>query len=120
MKATLTIQGSLTDLNTYIDAERSNRYNGAKIKKENTELCLWQIKGKLERIDKQVEVICTWYTKDLKKDPDNVAFAKKFILDAIVKAGILKNDGRKQIKGFRDRFEVDKRERVEIELWEII
>lgn len=118
--AILTIQGSLTDLNTYINAERSNRHAGAKIKKNNTELCLWQIKGKIKPILKPVVISCTWYTANEKKDPDNVAFAKKFILDAIVKAGILKNDGRKQIKGFEDNFEVDKNERVEVELWEVV
>ena len=116
----LTIKGELTDLNTYINAERTNRYMAAKIKKDNTELCLWQIKGlkhKLERVD----VIFTWYTKDEMKDPDNTAFAKKFILDAIVKAEILKNDGRKQINSLHDYFEVDKNEpRVEVELKIII
>lgn len=118
--ATLTIIGELTDLNAYINAERSNRHAGAKIKKHDTELCLWQMKGKFKPILKPVVVVCTWYTKDERKDPDNVAFSKKFLLDAIVKAGILKNDGRKQIKGFEDKFEVDKNERVEVELWELV
>ena len=33
----LTIPGELVDLNTYINAERSNRYAGAKIKQEMTD-----------------------------------------------------------------------------------
>lgn len=36
-----------------------------------------------------------------------MAFAKKFILDALVKAGILAGDGRKNVVGFSDEFHVD-------------
>ena len=113
----LTILGELSDLNTYINVERANKFLGARMKQRNTDLCLWQIKKDLKVIDYPVDVICTWYTKDLMKDPDNTAFAKKFILDAIVKAGILKNDGRKQINSLHDYFEVDKQDpRCEVEL----
>jgi len=37
----LVIPGELTDLNTYINAERSNRYAGAKIKREMTDYVAW-------------------------------------------------------------------------------
>ena len=115
----LVITGELADLNNYIDAERKNRFIAAKIKKKMTEICLYNVLG-AKKIDKKVHITFTWYCKNQKKDPDNISFAKKFILDGMVEAGVLKNDGWKQIKGFEDRFEVDnKTPRVEIELKEV-
>ena len=56
-----------------------------------------------------------WYEKNRKRDPDNICFAKKFILDAMVKNHVLPNDSQKYIKGFRDLFYIDKdNPRIEI------
>ena len=104
----IVILGELTDLNTYVNAERRNRFLGAKIKKENTENVMWQVAGSGKVTEYPVYVNFHWYTKDLKKDPDNVSFAKKFILDGLVAKGILQNDTRKLIAGFSDSFYVDK------------
>jgi hypothetical protein len=114
-----TIPGELTDLNTYINAERGNKFQAAKIKKRNTELVCLLTKN-LQTVEAKVKIIFTWITKDEKKDPDNIAFAKKFILDGLVESGVLGNDGRKQIAGFEDKFDVDKQKpRIEIELQEV-
>ena len=59
----------------------------------------------------------TWYRVNRRSDTDNIAFAKKFIMDAFVESGLIKNDGWKSVKGFIDIFEVDRANpRVEIEL----
>lgn len=111
------LHGEFTDLNTYINAERTNRFIGAKIKKTNNDNVLKQLTLKEIIKDYPVFITCTWFVKDNRKDPDNIAFAKKFILDAIVTKGILKDDTRKCIKGFTDLFETDKNNpRVEIEI----
>lgn len=56
-----------------------------------------------------------WFEKNRQRDKDNIAFAKKFILDALQTAKILVNDGWSQIRYFHDEFEVDKdNPRVEI------
>jgi Holliday junction resolvase RusA-like endonuclease len=115
----LIIPGGLTDLNTYIQAERGNRYSAADMKKTNTQICTLYAK-RLQPITKRVQVNFTWYCANEKKDPDNICFAKKYILDGLVKAGVLANDGWKQIKGFTDNFEVDKvNPRIEIEFIEV-
>ena len=111
----LIIYGEFTDLNTYITAERGNRYASARVKKNNMKDCMKQLTGR-HKVTKPCRIKMTWYTKDERVDPDNVAFAKKFVLDALVKKGVLVNDSRKYIKGFEDDFGVDKgNERVEIE-----
>lgn len=57
----------------------------------------------------------SWYEKNKRRDKDNVAFAKKFILDAMQEMGILENDGWQQVIGFSDYFFIDKENpRVEV------
>lgn len=57
----------------------------------------------------------TWFCKDRRQDPYNISAGRKVILDALQKARIIENDGWKQIRGFMEDFEVDKKNpRVEI------
>ena len=60
----------------------------------------------------------TWHVKDKRTDADNIVFAKKFILDGFVKAGIIEDDSMKYIIGFIDDIVIDKNEYVEIEVVE--
>ena len=58
-----------------------------------------------------------WIEPNKRRDKDNIASAKKFIIDALVKSGILENDGWKNVIGFSDRFSVDKNNpRIEVEI----
>ena len=62
-------------------------------------------------------MVFAWYCKNKKVDPDNISFAKKFILDGFQDAKLIENDGFKQICCFQDIFHVDKdNPRVEISL----
>jgi len=96
-------------LNEYINAERSSKFAGARIKKQQTNsvhyLALMQ-GFKLEH--KLHDVIFTWYKPDNKIDNDNIAFAKKFCLDGLVSAKILESDGSKFINNFQDIFILDR------------
>ena len=49
MVYTIVIKGELTDLNKFIETERKNRYEGARLKKENTEFVMWKTK-KIKKI----------------------------------------------------------------------
>ena len=51
-----------------------------------------------------VRIGFTWYEGDRKRDPDNICFAKKFILDSLVECGRIKNDNSYTLFGFADRF----------------
>ncbi|HCA28498.1 MAG TPA: hypothetical protein DEP23_02395 [Ruminococcaceae bacterium] len=116
----LIIPGELVDLNTYINAERSNRYQGAKIKREMTDYITLLAKRLKTEIRTPVRITYRWYCKDKRKDKDNVAFAKKFIQDGLVSAGVLKNDGWNDIDKFADEFYIDRENpRVEVEITEV-
>lgn len=114
----LTIKGSLTDLNSYINLERTNKFMASKIKKEETERVAWECKAqKLKPVSEPLYLVYYWYCKDKKKDKSNVAFSRKFIEDGLVMSGILKNDGWDNILGFADKFDIDKNwPRVEVYL----
>jgi hypothetical protein len=45
-----------------------------------------------------------WHEKNRQRDPDNISAGKKFILDSLVVAKVLENDGWGQVEGWSDRF----------------
>lgn len=114
----LTIKGSLTDLNTYINAERSNRFMGSTVKKNNTHAVHnAAIEQHLKKIRPPVFFAFRWYCKDKKKDKDNIAFAKKYIFDGLILAKVLTNDGWNDIEGWSDDFYIDvDNPRIEVEI----
>lgn len=113
----LVIFGKLDGLNEYTTANRTVSYKGAKMKHKNESHVASFIPYKLRNMDFKYPVTLTfcWYEKNRKRDPDNICFAKKFILDALVKKQVFPNDSQKYIKEFRDKFYVDKENpRIEI------
>lgn len=92
------------------------------MKRKNAQKVLQVIYEQLPRvrIEKPVTVTYTWYEKDRRRDLDNISsFGRKVIQDALVKAGVLRNDGWKEIRGFSDRFAVDaENPRIEVEIEE--
>ena len=90
----------------------------AKMKRDNTKMVKWAAKGlpKLERIDLNIKWIC----RNKRKDKDNIAAGTKFILDGLVEAGVINNDGWKEIGNITHSFAVDKdNPRVEVRIEEV-
>ena len=116
----LIIPGRLPGLNDMIEAARRNRYESAKMKKEYTELTAWYARSAgLPRFDR-VDLVITWYEPNQKRDKDNIMAGQKFILDGLVEAGVLPNDGWKQIGKITHDCQVDRENpRVEVELIEV-
>lgn len=120
---TLTIKGRLPGLNEIIDASRANYRIGNALKQETQEIVIWCIRQQLRgaKITKPVILRYTFYEPNRRRDKDNIASgAHKIVQDALVKSGVLQNDGWKHISNFEDRFDVDKdNPRVEIEIEEV-
>lgn len=123
MNYKFTIRGTLPGLNELIEAERRNRFIGAKLKKQYEAVVMRAARslGNVE-FEEPVYMVYHWYEKDRRRDKDNIcAFGRKVIQDALVKARFLKNDGWKNIAGFEDRFYVDKdKPRVVVEILEVV
>ena len=59
----------------------------------------------------------TFYEPDMRRDADNVGFARKFVLDGLVAAGVIKDDSRRYVLSCPDRVATDRsRPRVEVEV----
>ena len=106
----------LPSLNEYVNICRNNKYGAGKHKKDIENRILWYLKNVKQKIDKPVFVKFVWYEKTKKRDKDNVAFAKKYILDALQKSGILPNDNNQYISGFSDYFVYGNCDKVSITL----
>ncbi len=121
MKYTFTIGGRVTSFNEYIQATNTNRFYGNKLKKETQEYIIRFIKEQIPavRIRERIQLEFRWYEKNRRRDLDNVAAGKKFILDALQVAGTIDNDDQRHISSFVDRFFIDEdNPRVEVDLVE--
>ena len=105
----------LPSLNEYINECRRNKFAGAKMKKQiENDIGLYI--AKLPKFDAPVTIHFHWIEGNKRRDLDNIAFAKKFILDALVKQGKLKDDNRRCVTAFTDTFGYDKESRVILEV----
>lgn len=99
MKQTFEIPGRLDGLNEYTAACRSHAQVGGRVKRRNQEAVCWAIKrALLKPMETPVNIKISWYEKPKRKgsrmrDRDNIQFAVKFILDALVEMGIIPDDG---------------------------
>lgn len=113
----------LPTLNEYTRASRGNIYASANMKRKTEEnISFWAISqlGRW-RAYKPVFLIFHWKEMNKKRDHDNVAFAKKFVQDALVKTGVIQGDGWKHVLGFVDMFSVDKEKPgVEVTILEVM
>lgn len=118
MKIIIPTNGLMT-LNQYTNANRGNKFGGAKKKKEATQICALHTKKAMREGFKinslPVNLQFDWYAKDRRTDPDNLAFMQKFILDGMQKAEAIPGDGWGEIKSLKHNFFIDKdNPRVEI------
>lgn len=108
---TLIINGRLPSMNQWVNANRTNPYAGNKMKHdamEHIQLCIREQLHDL-RISSPVLLSYEFYEDSMKRDHDNVySFAAKVIQDALVRCGVLRNDGWHEIIGFDAVFEVDR------------
>lgn len=122
-KVTLVFSGAYCDLNKYIRTERGGYHGASTIKKEETWRATCEVRrqfpnAKIEDAAYPLGVVCRWYTKDERMDPDNVAFAIKFLMDGMQAAGFLRNDGRKEIRCIYHEFFTDAQHpRVEVDFY---
>ena len=105
MRQTFTIHGTLPSLNEFYTA---SHFAQGKMKRDCDDLVAWSAKAaRVAPYHVPIRYHVLWVEPNHKRDLDNVAFAKKFIQDGLVKAGILHNDTHHEIVGFSDEFEYD-------------
>ena len=122
MMQTLIIWGRLPGMNEIISADRSHAQVGARLKRETLDMVSLCIRTqRLRPVEKPVVIHYRFYEPNRRRDVGNVlAGADKVIEDALVKCGILPDDGQKWVRNIVPWFGVDKgNPRIEISLQEI-
>lgn len=113
-------RGRLPSLNEYISVLNKDRYYANTFKQAVESDLLWSIKNsRMKPTDKPCVAHITFHEENKRRDIDNIYSANKYILDALRKAGIIKNDSQKYITDVRDSFVYDKENFVEIVLEEV-
>ena len=108
MKQSFEVRASLPDLNKIIAESKIYWGKYAKSKK-GYDMIVAAFAKRLKPVRSYpVEIHCCWRTADRRKDPDNIAAGIKFILDGLVKAGILRGDGFSEVSKITHEFTVDK------------
>lgn len=116
----LVIPGTLPSLNEIISESKQHFASYSKMKAHYTDVVAWH--AKLQKLPSftQADFTITWFVRNRKKNKDNIMAGQKFIFDGLQTAGIIVNDGWKQLRDVTHRFEVDnKNPRVEIEIREV-
>ena len=65
--------------------------------------------ARIKPVTAPVTIRYGWSEPNRRRDLSNIAAGKKLVEDALVRAGILHNDGWKEMVGFTDLFVVDKK-----------
>jgi len=117
------IQYKLPSLNEYIRANRRHWSKGAKFKQDIDDIIGWNIKAsKLQEVKAYpITLNLVFYEPNGRRDYDNVVSATKYILDALQKWNIIKNDSPKYIAGITSKVQYGKEiktHRVEVEILE--
>lgn len=118
------IEGRLPSLNDYTYACRSHWSKGAELKNRVEADIIWYIKaakgrGILRPVQNRIVLHIEWHESDMRRDVDNIVSAKKFILDALQRAGIIANDDRKHVAGVYDEVVDDDVDFVKVTLREV-
>ena len=102
------IPGELPGFNKVIGSNRTNKHVGAKLKRKTEEMLLIVLRAQRCPSIEGEALIWTfiWQCKNRRRDPDNIASAAKFILDALQRGGFLANDGWRQVAEIHHYFEV--------------
>ena len=118
------IMGRLPGLNDYTKACRSHWSKGSKMKRQVEEDIGWHILAargahKLRPVHGPVSLAIEWHESDRRRDVDNIVSAKKFILDAMQKMGIIPNDNRNHVCAISDEVVDDDKDFVVVRLYEV-
>ena len=102
-----TIEGQLPALNEVIAAAKQHFGGYSKMKKDATKKVILSSLT-IPKIHNSPHFDIVYLCKNKRKDPDNVAVAKKFIFDGLVDGGNMDGDGWKQNITWEESFGVDK------------
>lgn len=119
----ITIEGRFPSLNEFIDANRRRHgsWSGGNAMKQRDQHIIMSCLPRGLRIRKKIFIEYNFFEPNTRRDKDNISgYFHKVFQDALVQAGVIENDGWKNIRGMADYFEIDaRRPRVEVVIEEV-
>lgn len=126
MRQVFEIPGTLPNLNDILKASNaSNKRNCFKpissLKETYDDAVMWAAKAAcIKPVAGKVNIRIHWIEPNMKRDKDNIHAGTKFVLDGLVKLGILGNDGWTWIGDLSYSYSVNRANpRVVVELEEV-
>jgi hypothetical protein len=99
------------------DMVAKHRFIYGKLKKDTESSIEYEIRRQKLKPMAYAYLKFIWFEKDKRRNPDNVSGGgPKFVLDSLVRCGILKNDGWSEVLGIKHGFVVGDEASVHIEL----
>lgn len=107
-----TVSGTMPSLNEYINAQRANRYGGNTLKQSYQSAVIGHIRAaKVKKCKGPVKIHYEHYVPNKRRDRDNIAaIVHKITQDALVVAGIIKDDGWDYVLNSFDEWHIDRKE----------
>ena len=108
----IVIPGRFSGLNEFIDANRRQKghWNAGNTMKQKDQKRICEYLPSV-KFKKKIFIEYVFYERNARRDKDNVSgYFHKIFQDAMVQAGMIENDGWKQIDGWSDYFYVDGRD----------
>ena len=110
-------RGRLAGRNKEINANRSHWAAGTKVKADAQASVAWAIKAAgLKPVTAPVDVYIEWHEAPRRRDVDNIQSSAKYILDALVTAGVLPNDNQTWVRQVYQKVVKDDEDYVVVEL----
>jgi len=103
----------MMSLNDYVKLCRGN-YFKANNEVQNLEQEIGLYISRLPHFSKPIKIDFHWIEGNRRRDFDNICFAKKFILDSMVKHGKMLDDNRKCVCDFHDSFYISKNKEFKV------
>ena len=106
----ISIYSSFPSQNDIIRVNRAHPLSYGVMKEKYCEIACEAIKSQIDMTEcpiKRIEVVFVWYeVRKFARDPDNIQGGDKFIMDALVEAGVIEDDSLIQVAGIRNHFVV--------------
>lgn len=101
-------------INDWMHAMNVNRFKGNDLKKYYTGIAAEYaheaaLQAGWKTPEGKVDIRLVWHEINARRDPDNIMGGIKFVLDGIVKAGLIRDDSQKHIRAIHhDGIAIDK------------
>ena len=108
LKRRVALHTVIPTANEMINIERRNKYLAAKLKATTERDLIRELIASLttkhEVTQYPIHMTYTWHRKNKRTDPSNVAWGTKYVEDALQRAGVLRNDGPREIASITHQY----------------